>query len=65
VPPLIQAACYQLMLDRTLGEYHLPGGRAFFAAGNRKGGRAITARRKIAWHRDFAQGSAARRHVPS
>ena len=33
------------------------------AAGNREGDRAITARRK-SWRRDFAHGSAARRHVP-
>jgi MoxR-like ATPase len=25
-PPLVQAACYQLLLDRVLGEYRLPDG---------------------------------------
>jgi MoxR-like ATPase len=32
-PPLVQAACYQLVLDRALGEYRLPDGWTVFAAG--------------------------------
>lgn len=43
-PPLIQAACYQLVLDRALGEYRLPDGWSVFAAGNREGDRAVTSR---------------------
>jgi MoxR-like ATPase len=43
-PPLVQAACYQLVLDRALGEYRLPDGWAVFAAGNREGDRAVTSR---------------------
>ena len=43
-PPLVQAACYQLVLDRALGEYRLPDGWTVFAAGNREGDRAVTAR---------------------
>ena len=43
-PPLVQAACYQLVLDRALGEYHLPEGWSVFAAGNREGDRAVTSR---------------------
>src|SRR5947208_2825514 len=39
-PPLVQAACLQLTLDRRLGEYALPGGWAVVAAGNRAGDRA-------------------------
>jgi hypothetical protein len=43
-PPLVQAACYQLILDRALGEYRLPDGWAVLAAGNRDGDRAVTHR---------------------
>jgi len=43
-PPLVQAACYQLVLDRALGEYRLPDGWTVFAAGNREGDRAVTSR---------------------
>lgn len=34
-PPSIQAACYQLILDRRLGDYTLPDGWTIVAAGNR------------------------------
>ncbi|KUG28598.1 hypothetical protein ASZ90_001523 [hydrocarbon metagenome] len=43
-PPLVQAACYQLILDRRLGEYALPGGWTVVAAGNREQDRAVTHR---------------------
>lgn len=43
-PPLVQAACYQLILDRGLGEYHLPDGWTVLAAGNRDQDRAVTHR---------------------
>ena len=43
-PPLVQAACYQLILDRRVGEYRLPDGWAIVAAGNREGDRAVTHR---------------------
>ena len=43
-PPLVQAACYQLILDRRIGEYVLPDGWAVIAAGNREGDRAVTHR---------------------
>lgn len=43
-PPLVQAACYQLILDRRLGEYALPDGWAIIAAGNREQDRAVTHR---------------------
>jgi MoxR-like ATPase len=43
-PPLVQAACYQLILDRALGEYRLPEGWAVLAAGNRDQDRAVTHR---------------------
>ncbi len=43
-PPLVQAACYQLVLDRCLGEYRLPGGWSMVAAGNRETDRAVTHR---------------------
>jgi hypothetical protein len=39
-PPLVQAACLQLTLDRTLGDYRLPDGWAVAAAGNRPEDRA-------------------------
>ena len=31
---MTQAGCYQLVLDRKLGEYHLPEGSVVVAAGN-------------------------------
>jgi len=43
-PPLVQAACYQLILDRRLGEYELPQGWTVVAAGNRESDRAVTHR---------------------
>lgn len=43
-PPLVQAACYQLILDRRIGEYELPEGWAVIAAGNREKDRAVTHR---------------------
>jgi len=43
-PPLVQAACYQLVLDRRLGEYRLPDGWGIVAAGNRETDRAVTHR---------------------
>ena len=41
-PPSVTAAAYQLILDRRLGEYRVPGGWAIFAAGNRHGDRGVT-----------------------
>ena len=35
-PPLVQAALYQLILDRRVGEYVLPDGWKIIAAGNRR-----------------------------
>ena len=43
-PPLVQAACYQLILDRAIGEYHLPEGWCIVAAGNRDKDRSVTHR---------------------
>jgi hypothetical protein len=43
-PPLVQVACYQLVLDRAVGEYRLPDGWTVFAAGNREGDRAVASR---------------------
>lgn len=43
-PPLVQAACYQLVLDRKVGEYELPEGWTVVAAGNREADRAVTHR---------------------
>lgn len=43
-PPLVQAACYQLILDRKLGEYELPEGWSIIAAGNRESDKAVTHR---------------------
>ena len=42
--PTVQAALYQLMLDRAIGEYRLPPGAALMAAGNREGDRAVSHR---------------------
>ena len=43
-PGMVQAAFYQLVLDRKLGEYSLPDGWAIIAAGNRDTDRAQTSR---------------------
>ncbi len=43
-PPLVQASLYQLVLDRQIGEYHLPDGWWIVAAGNRQTDRALVFR---------------------
>ena len=43
-PPTIQAAAYQLILDRKIGEYTLPDGWAIVAAGNRESDRGVVFR---------------------
>jgi len=43
-PAMVHASCYQLVLDRKLGEYTLPEGWAIVAAGNRDSDRATTTR---------------------
>src|SRR5208337_2681926 len=43
-PAMVQASCYQLILDRKLGEYVLPEGWAIIAAGNRDSDPAVTTR---------------------
>lgn len=43
-PPAVQAACYQILLDRRLGEYVLPPGWRQVAAGNRAQDRGVTNR---------------------
>ncbi len=40
-PRAVQAAAYQLILNRKLGDYELPEGWSVFAAGNRAGDRAV------------------------
>lgn len=47
-PGAVQAACYQLLLDRSLGEYRLPDGWAMIAAGNRAEDRAVVNRMSTA-----------------
>lgn len=43
-PPTIQAAAYQLILDRKIGEYTLPANYAIVAAGNYESDRGVTYR---------------------
>jgi len=43
-PPSIQAALYQLVLDRKIGEYTLPTGAAIIACGNRVSDRGVAHR---------------------
>ncbi len=43
-PPLVQAACYQLVLDRRIGDYFLPDGWTVIAAGNGEKDRSVTHR---------------------
>ncbi len=42
--PLVQAALYQLVLDRRVGEYELPEGASLIACGNREGDRGVVHR---------------------
>ena len=41
-PPSVQAAAYQLILDRRIGEYELPENVAIIAAGNRETDKGVT-----------------------
>ena len=41
-PPTVQASAYQLILDRAIGEYHLPEGWKIVAAGNNEDDHGIT-----------------------
>jgi hypothetical protein len=43
-PPAVQAAAYELVLDRRCGEYELPENVVVFAAGNRESDRGVTYR---------------------
>jgi len=43
-PPAVQAAAYQLVLNRRVGTYELPQGVDVVAAGNREGDRGVTYR---------------------
>lgn len=43
-PPAVQAAAYQLVLNRRVGTYELPKGVDIVAAGNREGDRGVTYR---------------------
>ncbi len=42
--PMVQASAYQLILDRKIGEYHLPDGWSIVAAGNRESDRGVVFR---------------------
>ena len=42
--PMVQAALYQLVLDRRVGEYELPEGASLIACGNRESDRGVTHR---------------------
>ena len=42
--PMVQAALYQLVLDRRVGEYVLPEGASLIACGNREGDRGVVHR---------------------
>ncbi len=43
-PPSVQAAAYQLILNRRVGEYRLPDGISIVCAGNRDGDKGVTFR---------------------
>jgi hypothetical protein len=43
-PPSVQAAAYQLILNRRVGEYHLPPGVSICCAGNRESDKGVTFR---------------------
>ena len=52
-PALVQAACYQLVLDRKLGDYCVPDGWSIVAAGNRESDRSVTTRMPTALRSRF------------
>jgi len=52
-PPLIQAASYQLILDRRIGEYSLPENWAVVAAGNRMEDATVTFQMPVALRNRF------------
>ena len=52
--PAVQAALYQLILDRRLGEYVLPDNVVIFAAGNLETDRAVTHRMSTALANRFS-----------
>lgn len=43
-PPSVQAAAYQLILNRRVGEYYLPKGVSMLCAGNRESDKGVTFR---------------------
>ena len=43
-PPSVQAAAYQLILDRKIGDYKLPSGWSIVAAGNKESDRGVVYR---------------------
>jgi hypothetical protein len=53
-PQATQAAAYQLILDRKLGDYHIPAGWSQIAAGNRATDRAIVNQMSTALKNRFA-----------
>lgn len=52
-PPSVQAAAYQLVLNRRVGTYHLPNGVDIVAAGNRVSDRAVAHRMPSALRNRF------------
>ena len=50
----VQAACFGLVLDRKIGEYHLPKGWRIIAAGNRQSDKAAAQRMPTALANRFA-----------
>ena len=58
-PQLVQAACYQLILDRKLGDYELPDGWSIVAAGNNETDRGVTTRMPTPLANRFAHFQAA------
>lgn len=52
--PSVQAACFGLVLDRKIGEYHLPPGWRIIAAGNRQSDKAAAQRMPSALANRFA-----------
>jgi hypothetical protein len=53
-PQSVQAACFGLVLDRKLGDYHLPKGWRIVAAGNKQSHRAAAQRMPTALANRFA-----------
>jgi MoxR-like ATPase len=63
-PQMTQAGCYQLVLDRKLGEYRLPDGWVVIAAGNPASERGVHFSMPRPLRRQCTSGATVKRDPP-